>query len=93
MVSAALHTTLGTALGWVADDATPSPAPAVNPDLVTPGTIGFIVTFAVMILAVLLIIDMTRRIRRVNMRQQVAEKLDAEEAARAAADRGPGAKK
>lgn len=86
----ALHTLSGAVLAWLADDTTPSPAPAPNPDAVTPGTIGFVVTLGVMVVAVLLIIDMVRRIRRVNMRQQVAEKLDAEEAARAAADKGPG---
>ncbi|RFA09765.1 hypothetical protein B7R54_11530 [Subtercola boreus] len=93
--SATIHTVVGTALGWLAEvtpEPTPSTDPAFNPDTVTPGTIGFIVTFGVMVLAVLLIVDMTRRVRRVNMRAQVAEKLDAEEAARAAADRGPGAK-
>ena len=89
--SVALHTLSGAVLGWLADEATPSPASVPNPDAVTPGTIGFVVTLGVMVIAVLLIIDMVRRIRRVNMRQQVAEKLDAEEAARAAADKGPGA--
>jgi hypothetical protein len=93
--SSSIHTALGTTLGWLAE-VTPEPTPsstepAFNPDTVTPGTIGFIVTLGVMVLAVLLIIDMTRRVRRVNMRAQVTEKLDAEEAARAAADRGPGA--
>ncbi|GAA0997125.1 hypothetical protein [Subtercola frigoramans] len=71
-------------LGFLADDSTPSPSPTFNPDTVTPGTIGFVITLFVAVGAVLLIIDMVRRIRRVNLKQQVKEKLDAEEAAAAA---------
>ncbi|QWT23743.1 hypothetical protein KPL76_13815 [Subtercola sp. PAMC28395] len=72
-------------LALLADDSTPSPSPTFNPDTVTPGTIGFVITLFVAVGAVLLIIDMVRRIRRVNLKQQVKEKLDAEEAAAAAA--------
>lgn len=78
------------ALTWLADDTTPSPDPGFNPDTVTPGTIGFVITFFVAVAAVLLIVDMVRRIRRINLRQQVKEKLDAEEAAAAAGARGKG---
>ena len=57
-----------------------------DPDLVTPGVIGFIATFVIMAAVVLLILDMVRRIRRVNYRAEVrqmleAERLDAELAA------------
>ncbi len=58
-----------------------------DPEDVTPGTVGFIVTFLVAVAVVLLIIDMVRRIRRVNYREAVKEKLREEEAARVAASR------
>lgn len=62
---------------------TPSPIPEFtgDPNSVTPGAIGFAVTFAVAIATVLLVIDMTRRVRRVRYRAEIAEKLDAEQAA------------
>ena len=42
------------------------PAIEVDPNSVTPGVIGFVVTFAVMIAVVLLVLDMVRRVRRVR---------------------------
>lgn len=67
---------------WVTA-ATPTPTPTGGPsdDQVTPGVVGFIVTFLVAVAAVLLALDMTRRIRRVRYRAEIAEKLDAEQAA------------
>ena len=56
-----------------------------DPDQVTPGVIGFIATFFVAGVTVLLVIDMVRRVRRVNYRAQVREQLEAEVAARDAA--------
>jgi hypothetical protein len=65
---------------WLA--ATPSPAPKTpNANLVTPGAIGFAITFGVAVVTVFLIIDMTRRVRRTAYRAEIAEKLDAEQAA------------
>lgn len=60
---------------------TPSPIPEFtgDADMVTPGAIGFAITFAVAIATVLLVIDMTRRVRRVRYRAEIAEKLDAEQ--------------
>lgn len=52
----------------------------VDPVLVTPGVVGFVVTFAVAMGALLLIIDMVRRVRRVRYREEIARKLDAEQA-------------
>ena len=52
------------------------PAIEVDPNSVTPGVIGFVVTFAVMIAVVLLVLDMVRRVRRVRYRSEIAEKLD-----------------
>lgn len=69
------------AIVWIADP-TPSPYPAYEGDenLITPGVIGFIVTFLVAAATVLLLVDMVRRIRRVRYRAEVREKLEAEAA-------------
>ncbi len=69
---------------------TPSPVPTsgVDADLVTPGVWGFVITFLLIVAVVLLIIDMTRRIRRVTHRAQVREQLAAEQLA--AEDDTPG---
>ena len=53
----------------------------VDPTLVTPGVWGFVITAGIMIVAVLLIIDMVRRIRRVNYRAEIRQRLDDEAAA------------
>ncbi|UVI37459.1 hypothetical protein [Brevibacterium spongiae] len=50
-----------------------TPAPSTDggtpdPDLVTPGTIGFLATFAVIVVAIFLIRDALRRVRRVRAR-------------------------
>ena len=52
------------------------PAIEVDPNSVTPGVIGFIMTFGVMIAVLLLVIDMVRRVLRVRYRQEIADKLD-----------------
>jgi hypothetical protein len=52
------------------------PAIEVDPNSVTPGVIGFIMTFGVMIAVLLLVLDMVRRVRRVRYRQEIADKLD-----------------
>lgn len=49
-----------------------------DPDTVTPGIWGFVVTFALMVIVVLLILDMVRRIRRTNYRAEVRERLEVE---------------
>lgn len=77
-------------------DPTPSPYPAYTGDqnLITPGFIGFAVTLLVAVATVLLIIDMTRRMRRVRYRAEVREQLEAEHSAAEADDdrTGTGAK-
>ena len=55
----------------------------VDENLVTPGVIGFIVTLLVAIGAILLVIDMSRRVRRVRYRGEVRERLEAEQASAA----------
>ncbi|MBS1699597.1 MAG: hypothetical protein JST25_14485 [Actinobacteria bacterium] len=59
---------------------TPTPTPAVDPNLVTPGPVGFVIVAVIVVFAVLLIWDMQRRIRRVRYREEVRAELDAEEA-------------
>jgi uncharacterized membrane protein YcjF (UPF0283 family) len=64
-------------------DATPSPVPTsnVNEDLVTPGVWGFAITALVMVAVILLIIDMVRRMRRLNYRAEIRQRLEDEAAA------------
>jgi hypothetical protein len=64
---------------WLAATPTPTPSGAPSDDSVTPGVIGFVVTFLIALAAVALVLDMTRRIRRVRYRAEIAEKLDAEQ--------------
>lgn len=75
---------------WMLDP-TPSPIPAFegDPNIVTPGVIGFAVTFLIALATVFLVIDMTRRIRRVRYREEVREELEAEQAAAAEAEADP----
>ena len=66
-----------------------------DPNTVTPGVIGFLATFGLALIVVLLAFDMVRRVRRTRYRAEIGEQLDAEEAearaiARAEADGGAG---
>ncbi len=47
---------------------------------VTPGVVGFAATAVIAIVVVLLILDMSRRVRRVNQRAMIREQLEAEAA-------------
>lgn len=68
--------------------ATPTPTPTpFDENLVTPGVVGFIVTFGLIVATILILIDMNRRTRRVNYKAEIAERLDAEEAAAEAEQR------
>lgn len=58
----------------------------VDPVLVTPGVIGFVATFLVAMGSLVLILDMVRRVRRVRYRAEIAERLDAEAAAKPSQD-------
>lgn len=53
----------------------------IDPQLVSPGVVGFVATVFVAGLTLLLLVDMVRRMRRVNMRADIKAKLDAEQAA------------
>jgi hypothetical protein len=67
----------------------PSPSSKVPDAAVTPGVWGFVVTAAIGIIVILLVLDMIRRLRRVNYRAEVRERIAAEQAA--AAEGGAGA--
>lgn len=72
------------ALVRAAATATPSPTPSIptiDPELVTPGPWGFVAIAFLAIAVVVLVWDMSRRIRRARIRSEVDEQLDAEEAA------------
>ncbi|MFP7761035.1 hypothetical protein [Marisediminicola sp. LYQ134] len=71
-----MRSTLVWALATAAED-----AEEFDPNTVTPGVVGFFVMFAIAAIAVLLILDMTRRVRRTRYRGEISERLDAEEAA------------
>jgi len=60
--------------------ATPSPSPtSAVPDVdVTPGVAGFIAIAVIAVLTILLVVDMTRRIRRTRYRAEIRERLEAE---------------
>lgn len=60
-------------------DVTTTPTPVADDTYNSPGTIGFLVTFGMAILAVLLIFDMNRRIRVTRYRSEIREKLALEE--------------
>jgi hypothetical protein len=59
---------------------TPSPTPTleIDPNDVTPGPAGFFVVALLAAAVFLLIFDMQRRVRRVNHRAEIAERLQAE---------------
>lgn len=58
---------------------TPIPEPTVDPVLVTPGPVGFVVIALLSFAVVALVWDMMRRIRRGRVRADINEELDAEE--------------
>lgn len=66
------------ALAGAAATPTPTPTPQVDPELVTPGVEGFIITALVAVAVILLVWDMLRRIRRGRVRADIEEELRAE---------------
>jgi hypothetical protein len=57
----------------------PTPSSTVDPNLVTPGPVGFVVVAILAIAVILLVWDMMRRIRRGRVRADIREELDAEQ--------------
>ena len=60
-------------------EVTTTPTPVPDDQYNSPGTVGFLVTFGVAIIAVLLIFDMNRRIRESRYRSEIRQKLAEEE--------------
>lgn len=58
---------------------TTTPTPVAEDIYNSPGTVGFLVTFGLAGLAVLLIFDMNRRIRVTRYRAEIRQKLAIEE--------------
>ncbi|MCX7521863.1 hypothetical protein OSC27_06170 [Microbacterium sp. STN6] len=64
--------------------------PKYDPDAVTPGVWGFVAIFVIAVVVVLLVFDMVRRIRRVRYRDEIRQKLDAEQTGDEPGSQGPG---
>ena len=57
----------------------PETPPGFDPDTVTPGVAGFIAIALVALASILLLVDMSRRIRRVRYRGEIRERLEEEQ--------------
>ena len=71
-------------LHFIAATTGPVPTPTstlTNDDLVTPGWQGFVAIFVIGVIVVFLLLDLVRRLRRLNYRAEIREKLEAEVAA------------
>ncbi len=64
----------------------PSPSASLDPNTVTPGVTGFVVTALLIVAVLILIADMVRRMRRLRYRVEAREKIEAEIAADRAAE-------
>jgi hypothetical protein len=74
-------------IAWTAAvTATPSPEPSVypeyngDPNLVTPGVVGFAATLFIAVATTLIVLDMNRRVRRVRYRELAQETIRNEQA-------------
>ena len=61
----------------------PVTPPGFDPNTVTPGVVGFIAIALVANASIFLLVDMSRRIRRVRYRGEVRERMEAEQELRA----------
>ena len=57
----------------------PGTPPGFDPNTVTPGVAGFIAIALVAIASIFLLVDMSRRIRRVRYRGEIRERMEAEQ--------------
>lgn len=53
-------------------------AAQIDENAVTPGVVGFVAIFLVAAATILLLLDMTRRVRRTRYRSEARERLEAE---------------
>lgn len=75
------------ALALAAATATPTPTPSmIDPEQVTPGAWGFVITAFVAVVTILLVWDMIRRIRRGRVRADLLDELEAERQADSAVE-------
>jgi hypothetical protein len=56
-----------------------APTPVIDDTYNSPGTVGFIATFLVAVGAVLLFVDLARRVRRMRYREEIRSKLEDED--------------
>ena len=56
-----------------------APTPVIDETYNSPGTVGFIATFLVALGAVLLFVDLARRVRRMRYREEIRSKLEGDE--------------
>lgn len=71
-------TTVTDAVWRLASTPTPTPSLEIDANDVTPGPAGFFIVALLAAVVFLLIFDMLRRIRRVNYRSEINERLQAE---------------
>lgn len=69
----------------------PSDVEEFNPVTVSPGLPGFITVFLLAAVVVLLMLDMTRRVRRVQATERVEQRMAAERAEQEGTAQGPSA--
>lgn len=79
---------------WVASTQTPGPAEpelqeGVDPDSVTPGVLGFLVTLVAVLACIPLFLSMTKKIRGVQHRGRLEAEAEAEAGAAPAAGGAP----
>lgn len=67
-----------TMMNYLAHIPLATPSPPFDPNSVTPTWVGFLATFLVAAFTILLMLDLTRRVRRVRYRGEIREKLEAE---------------
>ncbi|WP_394249817.1 hypothetical protein [Arthrobacter pityocampae] len=84
---------LGLAVTTMTPSGDPTLKPGLDPASVTPGTLGFLATLFVVVLVILLIRDMTKRIRRVRYTAEVdqARALREDDGVAPGPDGAPGA--
>ena len=70
--------TVTDAVWRLATTPTPSPTLKIDANDVTPGPAGFFIIAVIALAVFLLIFDMLRRIRRVNYKAEISERLQAE---------------
>jgi uncharacterized integral membrane protein len=76
-------------LALLAENPTPIPLEAPDETFNSPGLVGFLVTFAVAGIAVLLFFDMNRRVRRTRYRQEIRQRLADEQGGDGVGDSKP----